>query len=160
MHLVLPIIHHWFVECNVISQSIISHHISSILFCSRPLISLLFLLFLFCLLPLFTQLSSLFPPLSSLLLFSPPFIFPPPFLLRTTLPCPTLSPSPLSPPSLLFIFSPPSHPSSLPLLLSPALSHIIKFLRRAGRLEEVPVILAAAEEKDRRSGSHAGNLVY
>ena len=29
-------------------------------------------------------------------------------------------------------------------------------LRRAGRLEEVPAILGAAEEKDRRSGSHAG----
>ena len=45
----------------------------------------------------------------------------------------------------------------LPSSLSPsALSNTISFLRRAGRLEEVPVILAAAEEKDRRSGSHAG----
>ena len=39
-----------------------------------------------------------------------------------------------------------------------ALSNTINLLRRAGRLEEVPVILAAAEEKDRRSGSHAGTV--
>ena len=39
--------------------------------------------------------------------------------------------------------------------MSVALSNTINLLRRAGRLDEVPDILAEAE-KDRRSGGHAG----
>ena len=45
-------------------------------------------------------------------------------------------------------------------LYSPALANTINLLRRAGRLEEVPAILGAAEEKDRRSGSHAGTQYH
>ena len=60
--------------------------------------------------------------------------------------------------TVFFSFASSLTTSTIPLsfFITSALSYIIKFLRRAGRLEEVPVILAAAEEKDRRSGSHAG----